>query len=605
MFRSCSLDTGRVHGYIRSDNQRCVEANNIKSPAPPLGSDVLLDTFAGMGTTRVFLLPGAHIDPFVAAAARHAHISPIVCATESGAAFMADGYARLSNTPGFCAGIGAAGASNMITGAVTARFDRSPVCFMTGDVPLHLDGLGGFQDGSEDGTRDNRLFDAAIDATHTIEHSGDLRPVLDHIVDRLTVERRPVHLRIRHDVLAGVVETAGELRDVQPAPGSYESEDQSGAWEQRILASHRIAVLAGDRMDSDTCDRLIGLARRLAWPVATTLSAKGLLPEDDDLSLGNFGYGGAQRATRVLLHEEIDLLLVIGVDLNERNSLCWHPHLTPQGRQLLLVDSLPRAYMRDPSVEIFTGEAAGLLIRVEQKADTAPDLPELILQRRRWLADFHTIARLYPHPSGWDDEVPVHPGRLVHEMRQALPRKTMLFLDSGAHRLFAGHYWQAYGQQLFHTAATTAPMGWAISAAIGAKLAQPDAPIVVLTGDGCMRMQGMELATAKRYGANIVVVVSDNGVLGSVYRRQENNGPEVADHCVLPDIDWLTFCLSMGVNVFPAATLAELSEVLPQALSADGPALVAVKTQANPQIPDIEQSTSACSVIPHTNLAHD
>src|SRR6516225_7403735 len=89
-------------------------------------------------------------------------------------------------------------------------------------------------------------------------------------------------------------------------------------------------------------------------------------------------------------------------------------------------------------------------------------------------------------------------------MRRALPHETILFVDSGAHRAFAGHYWESFGPGGVRSATNLGPMGWAIPAAVGGKLARPEAPVAVITGDGCMRMHGMEVATAALPGAGAV-----------------------------------------------------------------------------------------------------
>jgi Thiamine pyrophosphate enzyme, C-terminal TPP binding domain len=168
--------------------------------------------------------------------------------------------------------------------------------------------------------------------------------------------------------------------------------------------------------------------------------------------------------------------------------------------------------------------------------------------RKPWTSSLKAVPAFYDVENMNSGAAPVHPARLVAEMRRVLPRETILFVDSGAHRAFAGHYWQSYGPGGVRSATNLGPMGWAIPAAIGGKLAKPASPVVVITGDGCMRMHGIEVATAARYGIPVIFVVSNNSALGNVYLRARKANPGAAEMTLLPTVDWAAFGRVLGLS---------------------------------------------------------
>ena len=152
-----------------------------------------------------------------------------------------------------------------------------------------------------------------------------------------------------------------------------------------------------------------------------------------------------------------------------------------------------------------------------------------------------------------------------------------MLVDSGAHRAFAGHYWESYEPRTYISATNLGPMGWAMPAAVGVQCARPDRRVAVITGDGCMHMQGIEVATAARYGLPVIYVVINNAALGNVWLRAHNEGPVPAELTSLPDLDWAGFGRSLGANGITVKTPAELDAAFAQALANKGPTVIDVK----------------------------
>jgi acetolactate synthase-1/2/3 large subunit len=173
--------------------------------------------------------------------------------------------------------------------------------------------------------------------------------------------------------------------------------------------------------------------------------------------------------------------------------------------------------------------------------------------------------------------VPLHPARVVSELRCAMPRDTVLVVDPGAHRAFCGHYWESYGPRSYFSATNLGPMGWAIPAGIGAKAARPEKPLVVVTGDGCMLMHGIEIQTAARYGIPAIFVVINNGALGNVWLRAVKEGPGPAALTEIPLHNWAGFARSLGLAAATVHKPEDLAPAFQKALALGAPYLVDVR----------------------------
>ncbi|MDD2902923.1 MAG: thiamine pyrophosphate-binding protein, partial [Syntrophales bacterium] len=347
-------------------------------------------------------------------------------------------------------------------------------------------------------------------------------------------------------------------------------------------APGKLIILAGAGVEkSGAGDLLRQFAEEFYLPVATTLRAKGVFPEDHPLSLGVFGYAGHRPAIEAILSEEVEVLLVLGSGLNQRDTLYWDKKMLPR-RALIHVDIDPTVPGRTFQTEVpVVGDCGEVLACLSQAApERLGVLKDSIPQRRAWLESIRALGpRLYDVESPASEAVPLHPARVVTAMRRVFPRDTVLVVDSGAHRAFCGHYWEAYEPRTYISATNLGPMGWAIPAGIGAKLARPERPLAVVTGDGCMLMHGLEIQTAARYQVPVIFVVINNGALGNVWLRASKEGPGPAALTELPVHDWAAIARGLGLAAATVETPAELEPTFQKALAAQGPFLVDVRCQ--------------------------
>jgi acetolactate synthase-1/2/3 large subunit len=547
----------------------------------------LLEAFREEGITHVFLVPGGLIDPFLPALTSTPGITPIVAAHEGGAACMADGYARAGGRFGVCFAIGGPGITNMVTAVAAARTDFSPVMVISGQVPTNWEGRGGFQDSSPAALNDAAVLQPLtisslmVENIHLAHHH--LRASLTKM---LAGSQGPVHLSLPIDIQqAEVYAPWVKLDENLYSPRFVDQHGVERLW--RLLAPSegssapvRILALAGAGLEKSGGTRdLVAFAERFEIPVATTLRAKGVFPEDHRLSLGIFGYAGHRHAIDTILSDQTEVLLVLGSGLSQRDTLFWDRRMLPS-RALAQVDIDLQVIGRTWPVEVPVVGDCGRVLQVAMSYDypLTQALESTNAQRRAWLERIRALGPChYEEENTTSDAVPLHPARVITELRRAMPRDTVLVVDSGAHRAFCGHYWEAYGPRSYISATNLGPMGWAIPAGIGAKTAAPSLPLVVVTGDGCMLMHGMEIQTAARYGIAAIFLVINNGALGNVWLRARKEGPGPAALTEIPVHDWAGFARSLGLQAATVHQPEELAPAFQQALEARAPYLLDVR----------------------------
>lgn len=536
-------------------------------------TEYIITALRDQGADHCFVHIGGLNDTFMPPLAGTEGLRTIVAAFEGGAAYMADGYARASNGVGVCLGIGGPGILNMTTALAGALSDRTPVVAISGEVPRSWEGMGGFQDASG----------AAIDDIDTLQHVTGLslsissRTVvphhLRHAVTHAFTRREPVHLSVPVDVQKAEIDAA--WRPVPPSLRAARSVDEEALRHvMRLLngkENQRIIVLAGPGvMHADGVDALRAFVERFEIPVTTTLSGKGLIPENHPLVLGVFGYGGSRWAIDAVRSDDIDVLLVIGSGLSQRDTMQWDPAMLPS-KALIHIDADPLLIGRTwPSELPVVGNAGEALERLAAMDDAA-GLESGTADRQAFLERIRKDGpRRYRVEDTRSDAVPMHPARVVTALRDAFPDDGVLCVDSGAHRAWFAEYWEVREPGTHFSLTNLGPMGGAIPLGIGAKVARPDRPLMVATGDGCMLMHGMELHTAAREQIPLVVAVMNNRSYGNIYYRASAMGPGPEHLTDIPGIDWVGFARSMGADGERIEKAADIAGAVARALDHHG-----------------------------------
>jgi acetolactate synthase-1/2/3 large subunit len=469
---------------------------------------------------------------------------------------------------------------------------------MTGEVPLDMEGRGEFQDASQATLDDTAVMAPLTRLSKTVADAKNLNHWLRHALTAMWARPQgPVHLSLAHDALTGAcaadyVRVAPYFADAQPL-SMAEAEAALALLADPARAT--IAFLVGAGVEHDTAAvRLQQVAERWSIPVATTLRAKGVFPENHALSLGVFGYAGTRHATNAILGGGLDCLLVLGSGFNERDTMHWTVRERSKALMIHVNTDMDELTANGDLGHVVPGSCHAFLDLVHDRAaDIAPTLQQSEARRRAWLGKIKSGPRLYDVENCSRMTAPIHPAAAIAALRQAFPREGIVLVDSGAHRAFAGHYWSAYAPRSYISATNLGPMGWAIPAAVGVQCARPERRVAVITGDGCMQMHGMEVATAARYKLPIIYVVINNGALGNVWLRARQYGALPAELTSIPDHDWAGFARALGAQAFTVRDPAELPGTYQQALAAGTTVLIDIKADKDCPTPVYDFSAGA------------
>jgi acetolactate synthase-1/2/3 large subunit len=462
--------------------------------------------------------------------------------------------------------------------------DGSPLLLLSGEVATGIEGLGMFQDASSQTIDDVSLMKPVTRYSSSVDNPMNLAHLLRHaFLHLLSQPTGPVHLSVPKDSQVAdiaAVHTATAASITRPEMLSLPAAEASLG---RFLHGPsggpptRVVILAGAGAEhAAAAPSLREFAECWGIPVATTLRAKGIFPEDHALSLGTFGYAGTHHARAALLDAAPDLRVVLGSGLNERDTMQWSLDMAPAPS---VVVNLSAMAIGNHTTEGGVMGDVGAYLRwlLSQRERLTPALGSTRAARAAWLDGIRAQPRLQDPQNQTSASVPIHPARAVAELRKAFPRDGILLVDSGAHRAFAAQYWDAYEPRTYISATNLGPMGWAIPAAVGVQCARPGSKVAVITGDGCMHMHGIEIATAARYRLPIIVVVINNAALGNVWLRAHSLGPVPDELTSLPDIDWAGFARGLGCNGATVRDPADLAGAFARALGAEGPSVIDVK----------------------------
>jgi acetolactate synthase-1/2/3 large subunit len=475
------------------------------------GADILWDTLVHAGIEVVFGYPGGAILPAYDALLDFP-IRHVLCRHEQGAGHMADGYARASGKVGVAIATSGPGATNLVTAIATAMLDSSPVLFITGQVNSGLIGRDAFQEVDMTGitlpiTKHNYLVTTADEIGPTLEEalyvvkSGRPGPVLvditkDALQKLATFEpgTRPVRL-------------PGYRPDLRALPAEFA---QAVAM---IDTAKRPVVLAGQGiLQSGSTGELIEFLEKAQIPVALTLLALGAVPASHPLNLGMMGMHGEAWVNKAI--QEADLIVAVGMRFDDR--VTGNLAVYARGARKIHIEIDPSEINKNVQVDVgIVGDAYETLHRL---------LKHVAPQRRdAWLA---RIEEMKGDSAVRDIQTLPDNGRLwaahvINDIWNATEGKALVVTDVGQHQMWVAQYYHQETPHHFITSAGLGTMGFGIPAAIGAKMARPDADVWVFVGDGGFQMTCAELTTCAQEGIKINVAIINNGYLGMVRQWQE------------------------------------------------------------------------------------
>jgi acetolactate synthase I/II/III large subunit len=518
-------------------------------------SDVFVECLEAEGVKHVFGIPGEEtLD--LNESLSHSSIEFIPVRHEQGGAYMADVYGRLTGHAGVCLGTLGPGALNLVTAVADAFLDRAPLVALTGQGDLermhkeshqYIDLLRVMRPITK---WNARLSDAAI------------IPEVVRKAFKLAEGEKPgaTHIELPEDVMV-------EEIDARPLPRSRQLLSEPAAREllraaDLIRGAVSPVALAGNGViRGNAAPALREFVRSTGIPVAETFMGKGLISPDSPSALGAVGLQSGDYSMAGFEHA--DLVLAIGYDLVEHSPEHWNPQ---RDKQIICIDSVPAEIDEYfiPEVELI-GDIYHVLTRLGEECRHVPHqggstrLREVVLGRFEQAKD--------------DDAFPVQPPRALYEIRHALGREDILISDVGLHKLWIGRMFPAYEPNTVLIANGLAGMGFAVPAAIAAKLVHPNRSVVTVNGDGGFLMNCQELETAVRLKTPIVNVVWENGQYGSIVWKQDKKfGSHFGTDFTNPD--FVKLAESFGMPAWRCGSADEFGERLRHALALDVPSLI-------------------------------
>ena len=519
-------------------------------------SDLFVECLEAEGVSHVFGIPGEEtLDLNEALADSTIEFVPV--RHEQGGAYMADVYGRLTRRAGVCLGTLGPGATNLVTAVADAYLDRAPLVALTGQGDLER-----MHKESHQYLDIVRLMQPITKWNARVTHPRIVPEVVRKAFKVAQAQKPgPTHIELPEDVMGAEIDAAplpvsGRIR--RPVPSADElrqaAEVICGAQDPVVLAGNGVARVGA-------APELRRFSEATGIPVASTFMGKGLVDFRDERSLGTVGLQSRDYALAGF--EDADVVIAVGYDLVEHAPEHWNPD---GDKRIVYVDTVSSEVDEHFSTEVdLVGDVAVILTELARECEGASSgggsrrLHDIVMGRFELAKD--------------DDHFPVQPPRALYEIRQALAAEDILISDVGLHKLWIGRMFPAHEPNTVLIANGLAGMGFAVPAAIAAKLVHPDRNVVSVNGDGGFLMNCQELETAVRLKTPFVSVIWENHQYGSIVWKQDKKfGRHFGVDFQNPD--FVKLADAFGMPAWRCESVEDFPRRLRQALAADLPSLI-------------------------------
>jgi acetolactate synthase-1/2/3 large subunit len=544
------------------------------------GARYLAETLKGYGVTHVFYVPTILNEALMEM--ENIGIKRVVTHGEKAAAYMADGYARVSKRPGVCMAQ-SVGAANLAAGLQDAYLARSAVIAITGQRPFRMRYRHSYQE-----LEHKTLYDAVTKFNANVETVEQLPFLLRQAFREATSGApAPVHLDLQGNSGTEIAKAEADLdviieKEFDHYPSFRIEPDKTRVQEaaNAIAEAQRPIIVAGGGVTISGAEKEVTeLAEMLSIPVATSLGGKGTIPENHPLSVGIVGNYSRACANQAVAAS--DLVIFIGSHTGSQVTNDWR--IPPTGTPVIQLDIDPAELGRNyPNKVSVLGDAKVSTRRLIEalsqmklpKNSEWPSYTQGLVAK--WRQD---IAAQYN-----SDATPIRPERIAKELTEYLPPDAILVADTGHAGIWTGTMVDfKYPTQTYIRAAGS--LGWAFSAGLGAKCAAPERPIIVFTGDGGFWYHLVELETALRNGINTVTIVNNNNALSSIkpgidgiYKGNPGNPASIYGFLT---VDFAKVAQAIGCFGVTVTKPGGIKSALDAAFAANKPAVVNVVGDIN------------------------
>ncbi|KPN94462.1 thiamine pyrophosphate-binding protein [Lysinibacillus sp. ZYM-1] len=519
---------------------------------------VVLEYLKSSGVQYIFGIPAGSVNAFFDELNDMSDLTPIVTKHEGAASYMAAAYAKYTDQLSVCIGCSGPGGTNLVTGAANAMREHLPVLFLTGAVPVSTIGLNASQELDAE-----PIFRPVTKYSVTIKESKDLlKEVVKASEIAISGVPGPVHIAIPIDVQHEIVQSV-EI----PAPpirtAIVPERDTIKNVAEKLLERASGYILVGQGV-RNSVEQLLELAEILNWPIITTPQAKGYIPEDHPLLIGVFGFAGHEAASELIAEGNGQVLLIVGSSLGETATNNYNLNLT-KNRLSIQMDFDQSVFNRKYEIDIpVLGDIhISLLLLIEE-----------LRAKGQARTSFEVIEtkEIYEADTG-----EYNTKNVLLTIQKYLPASTRYAIDIGEFMSYVIHHMQVVDYDTFNINVHFGAMGSGIGSAIGSKLAEPERPVVCITGDGCFFMHGMEILTAKEYNLPILFIVMNNARLGMVYHGHalqfRRTHPSFEQH----PINISAMASAMDIPSFQVTELQDINhDILHNLLNLNGPAVLEV-----------------------------
>jgi acetolactate synthase-1/2/3 large subunit len=528
------------------------------------GAEAVVAGLENAGVEYMFGVTGGAIMPVYDALYEHEDITHITMAHEQGAAHAADAYGIVSGKPGVCMATSGPGATNLITGIADANMDSDPLVALTGQVPTDFVGNDAFQETDTIGvtqpitkynifSEDEDTVGTDVGTAWALANEGRQGPTLVDLPKDVT--------QADTDTVPGGPETP----DTYDPPSEADDVMVQAAADALASAERPVILAGGGVIKGEACDELRAFAREYEIPVLTTMPGTGAFPETDPLSQGIAGMHGTGYANLAI--SNCDVLLGIGTRFDDR--LTGDIATFAPDAEVIHVDIDPAEISKNVEADYpLVGDAAVVLGQLTEAMTREPPAKE-------WREQCQTWKEEYPLDYEMPDDDPLKPQYVVETFDEVTPDDTIVAAGVGQHQMWAWQYWDWVEPRTWVTSHGLGTMGYAVPAAIGAKIAAPDTEVVAFDGDGSFLMTAQELTVAVRENLDFTIVVLNNEAVGMVRQWQDGfyGGRRMAsEYPWIPEFDKLAE--AFGAKGLRVEETEKVEETIAEAREYDGPAVI-------------------------------
>lgn len=557
------------------------------------GGDVLVEMLIGYGVPAVFGLAGGQTLPlYDAIRSRTPQIKHIPMRDERNAAYAADGFARISGCVGVCDATVGPGVIKFASGLAEAYNSSIPIVALASDMPsdwLAVRYRGG----------GNQLVDQMPVLAPLCKWTGRLPaphklPELVRRAFQIATSNRPgpVTIELPEDMFKAeygdaTYEVETRYGSVPPHRFAPDLKSVRAAIALLESATRPVMILGGGARLSNAGEQASALAEALAIPVGTTLSGKGVIPENHPLSLGVIGSLGGSSVAQMFV-EAADVILAVGFKFGQNPTFKWT--LPKQGQRIIHLDidgaEIGKVFPAEVGLVADAREGLSALRAACRVAHSMEAITKQIAEhKRKWHEQIETEA---------SQAKPIKPQHVASLLNELCDDETILVCDASFASGWGGMYYETYGNRRAIFPRGMSGLGWGLPAAIGAQVARPKSKVIVLAGDGAMTYSLGELATLVQQGINITVVVMNNSVMGWIKWEQAVFWDGKFISTDLSDVNFATVAQGMGLSGVNVIEPSDLRDALSKALTSDSPMLVDVRTAVNEAaVPKFTESEQA------------